>query len=175
MDMSLQIGAYFIALLITVAVCVLLITLLHQPLHRFLLQASGSPERTHLLTLIFQILLLLTPVVALTISVGFSWGAVERSLFLGVLFHLARSGVGLIVAIFAVGIWALVGESNRSGIVSLRPDQINDLQRLLAKVEQLRAREIVSRESVANKPTLSALRESIESKETPTGAPVNID
>jgi hypothetical protein len=174
MDMSLQIGAYVIALFGTVAVCVVLMILLHQPLRRFLLQASGSPDRTYLLTLIFQILVLLTPVVALTISVGFSWGAVERSLFLGVLFHLAWSGVGLIVAIFAVGIWALVVESNRSGIVTLRPDQVNDLQRLLAKVELLRAREIVLREPMASKPVPSELRESIECNETSAGGSASV-
>jgi hypothetical protein len=147
MEMTMPFASYVIAIVITVAISFLVMIVLNQPLRRYLLRASNSPERTDFVTRIFQVLLVLMPTVAITMSAGFSRYNVDPSVFFNVLFHLAWSGVGLTMAVVAVAIWAVAVEGNRGGVVSVSPDQVDDLQRLLAKVEQLRAREIVQRES----------------------------
>jgi hypothetical protein len=62
---------------------------------------------------------------------------------------LTWSLLGLIVAVFviAMGVAAFIGTGLPRTPIAISPDQVNDLERLLAKVEEIRAREIVRRAS----------------------------
>jgi hypothetical protein len=146
MELTSAVGAYLVALLVTVAGAFIAMVALNRPLRRFLARAAPSPERTDLLTRVMQVLLVLLPAVALTMSAGIARDIPEGSVFFRVLLHLAWSGAGLTVGVIGVAVWALGVEGNRGGVVHLPPERLDDLQRLLAKVEHLRARELVGRE-----------------------------
>jgi len=141
--------AFGIAAGVSLLLSGLVILYLHRPLYRILGDLCGTPERGGFWTALANIQFLLVPLVA--VMLGRTVERTADSFFFLVVEQAKWSLLGLIAATFlvALGVAAFVGPS---GILVTRP-QVDDLQRLLAKVEEIRAREIVSRTTYSEGPT----------------------
>ena len=122
----------------------------HWPLQGILRKITRDPDLAVFWTRFCDALLLLFPLVFVLLG-----HAVEPA-HLSTVALTARcvgwGALGLIVGLFAVA--ALIASVVRPvpGAVALEPGQLDDLQRLLAKVDQIRAREILRRVSEKTDP-----------------------
>jgi hypothetical protein len=131
--------AFLIALALSLLMSALVVWYTKQALHRVLVDLCGEDHRARYWSTFSNVMLLLVPVAALMIGHG-NDRTVESSVF-SIVDQLKWSMVGLILSFFAIamGVAAFVWPS---GIpLSIAPAQVNELHRLLAKVDEIRARE----------------------------------
>jgi hypothetical protein len=142
------------ALGITLAVAVGVVIYLKRPLRRILIDLCGSEQRAGFWAAYADVVFVLVPVASLLLgqviqaSSASKVSEIKPPLFM-VIDLLTWSLLGLIVAVFviAMGVAAFIGTGLPRTPIAISPDQVNDLERLLAKVEEIRAREIVRRAS----------------------------
>ncbi|MCI0376210.1 MAG: hypothetical protein L0Y72_11140 [Gemmataceae bacterium] len=132
-----------IALGITFGLTALFVLLLRRPMRGFLTESSGSENRAAFWTNYATCLVLLAPMI--TVLVGRPSGVNVDSLLLHVLDHAKWGLLGLLGSLLAVGFFAAVFARRRGATVFVHPEQMDDLQRLMSKVEEIRARNILRR------------------------------
>jgi hypothetical protein len=138
-------GAFLIALTATLLLSVLVVLYLRRPLHRILVDLCGAEHRAWFWSAYSNVVLLLVPAAALLVA-----GAPERpgeATVFTVVNQFKWALVGLLVAVFlvAMGVATFIWPARTP--VSISPTQVDELQRLLAKVEAIRAREVLSRDA----------------------------
>ncbi len=120
------------------------VAVLHWPLRRILAHCCHNDDLTAVWVRMGELLLVLIPLTLLVFG-----GAVEHQPHHPFLYQAVEyskwSLVGLVGAIFVVA--AMIGGLVRPLMSSIwvAPHQVNDLERLIAKVEQIRARELIRR------------------------------
>lgn len=131
--------AFLIALALSLLMSALVVWYTKQALHRVLVDLCGEDHRARYWSTFSNVMLLLVPAAALMLGHA-SDRPVESPIF-SIVDQLKWSTVGLIVSFFAIamGVAAFVWPS---GIpLSIAPAQVNELHRLLAKVDEMRAKE----------------------------------
>ena len=134
--------AFLFALGITVAVSGLVVGSLWRPLYGVLADLCGTENRARFWRCYTSIMLLLVPLAA--VMLGRAEANAREPVWVLVMDQARWAVVGLIVALFvvAMGIAAFI---QAKASISVSRDQIDDLQRLLDRVEELRARQILKR------------------------------
>jgi hypothetical protein len=133
---------FLIALGLTLAVSSTVAAVLHGPLRRMLGDGYKKDQQTVFWVRFAEVLLLLIPLTLLAVG-----GAVESRRADSLLFqviHFAKwSLIGLVGAIFTLA--AMIGSVLRPMMSSVwvAPHQVTDLERLIAKLDQIRARELM--------------------------------
>jgi hypothetical protein len=135
--------AFLLALGAALAVSLLVVGLLWRPLRGILANLCGSETRAAFWTSYSAAVLVLAPLVAVMLGRGGPRGA--DSLLFQVIDQVQWGLLGLLAAMLVVALGVVAVAQPRSGTVHVSPDQMDDLQRLLAKVEEIRARNILRR------------------------------
>jgi hypothetical protein len=133
--------AFLITLAVTVLLSVLVIAYLHRPLHRIFCDLLGADDRAGFGAAFAHVLLILVPVVCAVF--GRVDSARETSSLFVILEQLKWSLVGLIGTTFVVGLCvaAFIPPGHPIGQV-----QSNELNHLLARVKEWRAREAMEQQ-----------------------------
>jgi hypothetical protein len=134
--------AFLIAVLGSVGVSALIVGFLWRPLYALLADLCGTESRARFWRCYTCIMLLLVPLAA--VLLGRSEVRSSESAWVAVADQARWAVVGQIVALFvvAIGVGTFI---QRKAVVSVNPDQVDDLRRLLDKVEEIRARQILRR------------------------------
>jgi hypothetical protein len=134
--------AFLIALAATLVGSGLIIGALWRPLHGILVDLCGTQARARFWCCYTSIMLILVPLAA--VLLGRSDGRAGDPVWVMVMDRARWAVIGLILALFvvALGIGAFI--RTRASVMVSR-DQIDDLQRLLARVEEVRARQVLRR------------------------------
>jgi hypothetical protein len=135
--------AFLMALALTAVASVLVVIYLRRPLLRILCDLCGTQERARFWAAFSHVLLVLVPLVV--VMLARPEAAKGPPLFV-VIDQLKWALAGLILAVMVVGM-AVASFVATVPRITIHPGQMDDLQRLLARVEEIRAREIVSRAS----------------------------
>ncbi len=133
--------AFLLALGTAVAVSLLVVGLLWRPLRGMLVNLCGSEARAGFWTSYSTAVLVLAPLVAVMLCRGGVRGA--DSLLFAVIDQVQWGLVGLLGAMLMVALGVVAVAQSRAGTVYVRPDQVDDLERLLEKVDEIRARNIL--------------------------------
>jgi hypothetical protein len=135
--------AFLLAVGITMLLSVLVVFYLRKPLHRVLHDLCGTEERAGFWTAFANILLFLMPLAA--VLLGRNVGPTPDTLFFAVVEQAKWALLGLILAMFltACGVAAFILPRD----IPVSRSQVDELQRLIEKIEQIRAKEILSRAS----------------------------
>ncbi len=140
--------AFLIAAAITFGCTVCVTAYVHRPLKRLLPELCGTPEYGAFWMTIVDVILLLTSLTALLLGRA---NATMHPTYVGleVADLLWAPAVGLVVAVFLIGmIVAVLSNSEPTWQAKVvNKEQSQDLKRLLSKVDSVRARELVIRES----------------------------
>ena len=134
--------AFLIALGLTIVVSGIVVGVLHHPLRRMLGDGYKKDQNKVFWVRFAEVLLLLIPLTLLAVG-----GAAEihkdGSFLLSVVQYAKWSLIGLVGAIFTMA--AMIGGVLRPMMSSVwvAPHQVSDLERLIAKVEQIRSREVL--------------------------------
>lgn len=137
---------FLVALGVTVGVSALVAIYLRWPLRRVLIELCGTAERAAFWNVCCDIVLILLPIAALLIG-RVTDRYSDASPFFAVVDQLRAPLFGLLLAVLfiALAVAIQIGSGGAKATVAVNPTQIDELQRLLAKVDSIRAREIVSR------------------------------
>jgi hypothetical protein len=145
--------AFLIGAGLTALVSLVVVVYLQRPLLRALTEACGTEQRARVWTAYSNVVILLLPLLAVLLARVAP--PASDSLLFAVVGYLQWSFVGLVLATLIVAV----------GAASIQPaepvvtrNQIDDLQRLVAKIEEMRAHEIVRR-STAEKSFREAIQE----------------
>jgi hypothetical protein len=135
--------AFLVALAITLAVSASIVFLLWRPLHGILVDLCGSDIRARFWRCYANLMLVLVPTTALMMGrveqrVG------ETPLFL-IIDQIKWAVFGLITALFLVAVGIGIFLQNKEERVSISPEHMDDLHRLLEKVDEIRARQVLRR------------------------------
>jgi hypothetical protein len=133
--------AFLIAIGITLAGSGLIVAALWRPLHGVLRDLCGTDARASFWGSYTSIMLMLVPLAA--VLLGRSDGRSGDPTWVMVTDQARWAVLGLIVALFVVALAITTFIQTRT--IAVRPDQIDDLQRLLDRVESERARQILRR------------------------------
>jgi len=125
----------------TLAVSGVIVAVLWQSMYRLLTDLCCTEQRADFWTKLSAVFLFLVPVTTLFLGREV---AQNPDLMIAVIDHLRWAFVGLIFALFVVGmsVAAFIPQRGRSAI-GVDRDQMDDLRRLLDKVEEIRARELL--------------------------------
>jgi hypothetical protein len=140
--MSLEM-CFLIAVLITLGISGLIVTYLQRPLRKILVELCGKEERAHFWLAYANILLLLVPFAAEMFPLVSERS--NQSWLFTITDYLRWGLLGLIVAMFLIALGVATFILPGRAPVYIDDSRADDLQRLLAKVQELRAREIVER------------------------------
>jgi hypothetical protein len=132
--------AFLIAGGITALVAVLVVTYLRRPLVGSLAETCGTQQRARFWAAYSNAVLLLVPLLALMLA-RLAPPAAD-SLVFAVVGYLQWSFVGLVLTLFVVAVGAALVQPAEPVVTR---GQIDDLQRLVVKIEEMRAHEIVRR------------------------------
>jgi hypothetical protein len=127
----------------TLGLGVLAIAYLQEPLRRVLLDISRKRDHARFWTASANILLLALPLctVLLLIDLG-PWG--DSNLFW--ILHQVKWGLlGLVVAVVVVAVGVMMLGRSSTVPVWMAPGDVDDMHRLLSKVQEVRSRELVER------------------------------
>lgn len=126
---------------LTIVVTLAVIGLLWLPLFRLLVDLCGNQERAIFWRNLSAIFLVLVPITALMLARDEFPNA---NYAIAVVDQLRWALAGLIIALFliALGVSAFIPHPSRA-TVAVNRDQVDELNRLLIKVDEIRAREIV--------------------------------
>jgi len=127
----------------TLGLGVLAIAYLQEPLRRILFDICRKRDHARFWTASANVLLLAIPLCLelLLIDIG-PWG--DSSLFW--ILHQVKWGLlGLVVAVVVVAVGVMMLGRSATVPVWVAPGDVDDLHRLLAKVQEVRARELVDR------------------------------
>jgi hypothetical protein len=134
---------FLIALTITVAASLLAIVYLRRPLHRVLVDLCGAEHRAAFWTAYANFVLVLVPVVALLVA-----RTAERPGESGVftVADLLRwSLIGLVISAFVIAMGVATFLWPGRTPIAVSAAEADDLRRLLARVEEIRARDVLNR------------------------------
>lgn len=134
--------AFLSAVVITLAVAGSVVASLWRPLYAILLDVCGTEAHARFWRSYTGIMLLLVPLVAVLLSR--SQGPSHDPIWVSVLDQARWAVLGLIVALFIVAMGLAVAVQAKPTI-SVDRDQVDDLERLLNRVEEVRARQILKR------------------------------
>lgn len=135
---------FLTSLCATVLVSAVVILCLRKSLHALLVDLCGTEQRARFWVIYTRLVLVLMPVVAVLLArVNF---VNDRSFLFGVMDQILWGLIGMIVALLctAMGLCVFIA-ANPMNSISVSRDQADDLQRLLNRVEQIRARDILRR------------------------------
>src|SRR5262249_6231123 len=134
--------AFLLALGLTLGVSTLVVVSLWRPLYGILVDLCGSEKRADFWRCYTCIMLTRVPLAA--VMLGRTEGHAGDPFWIAFLDQAKWAVLGLILALFvvAMGIATFV-QTNQSAKVSISRDQLDDLQRLMAKVEEIRARQVL--------------------------------
>jgi hypothetical protein len=135
------------ALLLALAICLAqsarVVTFLRRPLHGLLAETRGSDTQAGFWTSYATVVIFVVPLIA--VMIGRADVTDSDPLFFQVV-DLAKWGlVGLIGAMLMVACGVAVLTQPRRGRVFVDQHQMNDLERLLTKVDEIRAHNILRR------------------------------
>jgi hypothetical protein len=156
-------AAFVIAAGITALVCVLVVVYLRGPLLRALCEVCGTEPRARFWAAYSNVVLLLVPLVAVMLA---RLAPPADSLLFTVVGYLQWSLVALVVSLFVIGVGAtFIGPAEPV----VTRGQIDDLQRLVAKIEEMRAHEIVRRSAAERGAQVAAVRPAAPGRAVPPG------
>ena len=135
-------SAFLIALAVTLAGSTLVVGVLWRPLCGILADLCGTATRARFWACYTGVMLILVPLAA--VLLGRSGGRGTEPLWVAVMDQVRWPVLGLIVALFVVAIGIATFIQTRAS-VSVSRDQVDDLQRLLERVEDVRARQVLRR------------------------------
>lgn len=137
--------AFLTALGFSLLLSFLVLQYLRSPLHRILCDLCGREERARFWVAYSNIMLVLVPLAA--VMIGRTSEHSNQPPVILVTDQLKWAILGLILAVFFIALGVATFILPASTPVSLNPTQVDDLQRLISKVDEIRAHEIVSRTS----------------------------
>jgi hypothetical protein len=136
-------ATFLIALAFTLTVSALIVLALWRPFYDLLVDLCGTERRARFWRCYTAVMLVLVPVAA--VMLGRSEGRAADPTWVAVVDQAKWAVLGLIVALFVIAMAIATFIQAKSALVSVSRDQVDDLQRLLAKVEEVRARQILRR------------------------------
>lgn len=136
-------AAFLIALGVTQAFASFIVAALWRPLGGVLVDLCGTEARARFWRSYTAIMLLLVPLAA--VLLGRSEGRGDTPVWLAVIDQAQWAVVGLIFALTVIALGLASFIQNRTATVAVRQDQVDDLHRLLSRVEELRARQVLRR------------------------------
>jgi hypothetical protein len=136
--------AFLLAVGITLLLSGLVVFYLRGPLQRVLRDLCGTDDRAAFWTSFANVFLFVMPLAA--VLLGRNLGQAPDTLFFAVVEQAKWALLGLILALFltAVGVAAFVWPRLE---LPLTRSEVDELHRLIEKIEQIRAQEILSRAS----------------------------
>jgi hypothetical protein len=136
-------ASFLVSAGITLALSLVIAIYLRKPMQRILTELCGSAERIDYWIAFSNVMFVLAPVVLLLMAQTNDRFA--QPLLVQVVDQLKWSLCGLFVAVVCVAVTIASFISRSRGVIAMHPDQMDDLRRLLGKVEEIRAREVLSR------------------------------
>jgi hypothetical protein len=130
--------AFLIAVAICLAVSGILSLTLHGPLRRLLTDMCGTEDRAKFWTMYVHILLFITPLI--TLIFGRNTGPFSPSIVFEIVDQIKWALLGLLGILFMIALGVACFMGSRDSLASR--GEVDDLQRLLAKVDEIRAREM---------------------------------
>ena len=143
MGMSRTEVAFIVALAIALAFSAAIVFSLSGALRRLLVDLCGTEDRAKFWTLFTNMMVFLVPVTAILLSFNNEHGG--EALMLQVVSQLKWALMGLVGILLFLGAAVSTFIRPFRNAVHISPEQADDLQRLLARVEEIRARDILKR------------------------------
>jgi hypothetical protein len=140
--------AFLAAAGITLGVSAAVVLAIYRPLRRVLADLCGTGDRAGFWHTYANILLILLPLLAVMLARPTDVRR-DESVLLLMVDQVKWSLLGVIAALTAVALGVLAFVQPGTRAVHVSADQMDDLQRLLAKVEDIRARDILRRNDTA--------------------------
>ena len=133
--------AFAVSVVVCLALSGIIILLLHVPLRKLLTDICGTEDRAKFWTMYVDILLFFTPL--LTVIFGRSTGPFTSSIIFQIVEQIKWALLGLVGVLFliALGVACFMGSNDKLA----SRDEVDELQRLLEKVDEIRAREVARR------------------------------
>ncbi|HEV8061995.1 MAG TPA: hypothetical protein VGP68_19105 [Gemmataceae bacterium] len=135
--------ASVLGLATTVILSLLVILSFRKPLRDILTDLCGTEGRAQFWVIYSYLLVLCMPVIGVLIARPTRLA--EKSILFMWMDQLLWCLVGLVVALFCTAFGVLVFVTSNSHTIKVSPDQADDLKRLLDRVEEIRARDIIRR------------------------------
>jgi hypothetical protein len=135
--------AFLVSCGITLTVSLVTTAYLRKPMRTIFIELCGTPERTDFWRAFATVVFVLAPIVLLLMA--HAAGRPPATLLLQVADLLKWSLFGLFIAVVSVALTIALFISRTRSTVLMTPDRVDDLNRLLTKVEEMRAREILNR------------------------------
>jgi hypothetical protein len=136
-------SALLTAVGITLGVATVVVLVLHRPMHGMLTKVAREPATALFWTVFGDLLLMLCPLTALLLGAGLMPLHVPPAFT--VAWYVGWSLLGLIATLFLLAGVVVYLVKPLAGSVHVTTHQMDDMQRLLAKVDQIRAREVLRR------------------------------
>jgi hypothetical protein len=137
--------AFLTAAAATFGVSLLVVVVLWRTLQAILLDLSCSEKRVAFWLRFWAVFLMLVPLTVLFVGRGAFRN--QDSVFFQITDQLGLGLAGLVVAVLLVGLGVGILAQSRWATLNVSPEQVTDMERLLSKVEEIRARKILSRET----------------------------
>lgn len=134
---------FLIALTITVIASLLAVVYLHRPLHRVLVDLCKGEHRAAFWTAYSNFVLVLVPVVALLVARSSERPADSGVFTVADLLRWSLFGLVISAFVIAMGVATFIWPGRTP--ISVSAADADDLRRLLARVEEIRAREVLNR------------------------------
>jgi hypothetical protein len=133
---------FLVAMAATLVVSALIVGALWRPIHGILVDLCGTETRARFWRCYTNLMVILVPVAA--VMLGRSEPRVGEAVWVSVLDEMKWAVLGLILVLFivALGISSFI---QTRAVLSIRRDQLDDLNRLVETVEEIRARQILRR------------------------------
>ena len=137
-------ATFLIALALTLLMSTLIVLALWRPFYDLLVDLCGTERRARFWRCYSAVMLVLVPLAAVML-LGRAEGRAADATWVAVVDQARWAVLGLIVALFVIAMAIATFLQANTALVSVSRDQVDDLQRLLAKVEEVRARQILRR------------------------------
>jgi len=134
---------FLIALTITVIASLFAVLYLHRPLHRVLVELCGNEHRASFWTAYSNFVLMLVPIVALLVARSSERPADSGVFTVADLLRWSLFGLVVSAFVIAMGVATFIWPGRTP--ISVSAADADDLRRLLTRVEEIRARDVLTR------------------------------